>query len=64
MNEQRYYDVLKRIAREYQTSDQLIRRGGQYGLSALEELAMAYDNMQDDAARAIHGKRRPRDKKA
>lgn len=58
-NEQRYFDALKRIARGYQTSDQLRRSAGQYGLSHTEELEMAYENIQQEAKRAIHGKRRP-----
>ena len=59
-HEQAYYDVLKKIARSYQTSDQLRRRAGQYGCSHVEELEMAYENIQEEARRAIHGKRRPR----
>ncbi|MGY3393410.1 hypothetical protein ACVWW6_006001 [Bradyrhizobium sp. USDA 3311] len=60
-NEQRYYDALQRIARQYQTADQLRRRAGQYGCSHLEELEMAYENMQQEAAHAIKGKRRPKE---
>lgn len=59
-DEQRYFDVLKKIARQYQTSDQLRRRAGQYGCSWVEELEMAYENIQQEAERAIRGKRRPR----
>jgi len=54
-----YYDALKRIARQYQTADRLLKNGGQYGLEAIEELSMAYENMQSEAERAIKGKRRP-----
>lgn len=59
-NEQLYFDTLKRIARSYQTADQLKRRGGQYGLDAAEEIEMAYENIQGEAERAIKGKRRPK----
>jgi hypothetical protein len=58
-NEQRYYDALKRIARYYQTSEQIRRKAGQYGLDHLEELEMIYENVQQDAKNAIKGRRRP-----
>ena len=58
-NEQRYFDALKVIAKNYQTSEQLRRRAGQYGLDHVDELEMAYENMQQVAKNAIHGKRRP-----
>lgn len=59
-NERLYYDALKRIARDYQTPDQL-RRGSEkeYGLDFQEALEYAYENMQNDARLAIKGKRRP-----
>lgn len=57
-NEQRYYDALKRIARDYQKSDRLLR-DGDCGLEGPEALGMAYDNIQSEAAAAIRGKRRP-----
>lgn len=59
MNAQRYYDALKRIAREYQTPDQLRRHAGQYGCSFVEELEMSYENIQGVAEHAIKGRRRP-----
>lgn len=60
-NEQRYYDALKRIARAYDTSDKLTANAERrYGLGPEEALAMAYDNVQGEAAAAIHGKRRPK----
>ena len=59
-NEARYYDALKKIARGYQTAEQLRRRAGQYGLSFDEEIEMAYENMQLEAERAIKGRRRPK----
>lgn len=60
-NEQRYFDALKKIARSYQSSDQLRRNAGQYGLSHGEELEAAYENIQQEAERAIKGKRRPKE---
>lgn len=60
-NEQRYFDALKTIGREYQTSDQLRRNAGQYGCDHVEELEMAYENIQELAKRAVKGKRRPKD---
>ena len=59
-NEQFYFDTLKKIARKYQTAEQLRRRGGQYGLDADEEIEMAYENIQAEAENAIRGKRRPK----
>lgn len=59
-NEQQYYDALKVIAKSYQTTDQLRRNAGQYGCDHLDELEMAYENMQQVAKNAIHGKRRPK----
>jgi|KBSSwiStaDraftv2_1062776.scaffolds.fasta_scaffold69562_6 hypothetical protein len=60
-NEQAYYDALHRIAKKYQTPDQ-IRRSAQkqWGCSYEEALEMVYENLQAEAARAIHGKRRPK----
>jgi hypothetical protein len=60
-NEQRYYDVLKRIARDYRSSKSLLSKGD-CGLSGEEALEYAYDNIQGDAAYAIQGRRRPKDK--
>lgn len=58
-NEQRYYDALKRI-KSYSTPEQLKRRAsGDYGLEYIEALEMAYENLQEEAKRAVHGKRRP-----
>lgn len=59
-NEQRYYDALKTIAKKYQTTDQLRRKAGQFGCSHIEELEMAYENLQGTAAQAIFGRRRPK----
>jgi len=61
-NEQRYFDALKRIAKDFQTSDQLRKRAGQYGCDHVDELEMAYENMQQAARDAIKGRRRPNDR--
>lgn len=58
--EQDYYDALKRIARGYQTIEQLRRSADQVGLSPGEHIEMAYENIQWEAERAIKGKRRPK----
>lgn len=58
-NEQRYYDVLKRIASDYQSSAKLRRSAGQYGCSFEEEIEMAYENIQEEAKRAIKNRKRP-----
>lgn len=60
VNEQIYFDALKRIARGYQTPDQLRRYAERdYGVSYEEALEMAYENLQHEAKCAIKGKRRP-----
>jgi hypothetical protein len=58
-NEQRYFDVLTRIAKNHQTAKQLLRND-QYGLEPMEALEMAYENMQAEAKAAIKGRRRPK----
>lgn len=58
-NEQRYFDALKRIAKDFQTSDQLRKHAGQYGCDHVDELEMSYENMQQVARDAIKGRRRP-----
>lgn len=59
-NEQRYFDVLKRIAVGYHTTDQLRRQAERkYGLGYEEALEMAYENIQQEAKEAVRGKRRP-----
>lgn len=58
--EQRMYDALKRIARAYQNLEQLERSAEkQWGVSYKEALEMAYENIQQEAANAIRGMRRP-----
>ena len=56
---QLYYDVLKRIARDYMTPEQWARSCHKDGLQPEEMLAMSYENIQAEAERAIKGKRRP-----
>jgi hypothetical protein len=58
-NEQRYFDALKRIAKDFQTSDQIRRYAGQYGCDHIDELEMSYENMQQMARNIIRGQRRP-----
>lgn len=59
-NEQRYYDALRRIARDYMKPDQLKRSAERlYGLPSEEALEMAYENVLADAEIAIRGRRRP-----
>jgi hypothetical protein len=59
-NEQKYYDTLKRIAKSYERADRLLKNGERmYGCSGEEALMMAYENIQQEAANAIKGKRRP-----
>lgn len=60
-NEQKYYDVLKRIAKEYQSSERLLKKSwNDWGLEdGTEALQMAYDNIQQEAKNATKGKRRP-----
>jgi hypothetical protein len=56
-NEQRYYDALYKIARKYEKSEKLLRLDEDsddgYGISGVETLEYAYDNIQAEAERAI-----------
>ena len=55
----RLYNTLLLI-KKYQTPDQLRRHAEKmYGLSFEEALEMAYENIQQEAANAIKGMRRP-----
>lgn len=58
--ERLYYDVLKRIARDYMTPDQLRRDADKVGLEYADYLEMSYENVKGEAERAVRGKRRPR----
>lgn len=49
------YNALVKISKHYQTIEQLQRKGGQWGLSADEEIAMAYDNLQAEAKAGLKG---------
>lgn len=59
-NERRYFDALRRIARGYQSAAQLRRYAGQYGVSFAEEIELAYENLQQEAANAIRSRRQPK----
>jgi hypothetical protein len=60
-HEQRYFDALKRIT-VYMTFEQLRRRSEKlYGLKYEEALEYAYENVIEEARRAIRGARRPKD---
>ena len=60
-NEQHYYDILKHIARNYQSPEQLRRNAEkQYGIDAEEAIEYAYENIMWDARKAIKGKKRPK----
>lgn len=56
--EQRMYDALKRIAKDYMTLNQ-IRQDSGGALDYTEYLEMAYENIKVEAAQAIKGLRRP-----
>ena len=58
--EQRMYDALKRIARDYMSPSQIRRDSERSGLGYEEYLEMSYENIQTLAADAIRGMRRPR----
>lgn len=56
---QLYFDVLKRITR-YDSPDRLRRSSEKdWGLPYEEAMAMAYENIQNEARLAIKGHRRP-----
>ena len=57
---QRYYDALRKIAREYMTPEQCARHAASYGCSPEEMIEMSYENIQNVAEVAIKGKRRPK----
>lgn len=60
-NEQRYFDTLRRIAKDYMTVEKLQKNAErQYGIGYEEALEYAYENIQQEAANAIKGKRRPK----
>lgn len=50
------YSTLKRIAKGYQTPDKLRKRADkQYGLDFEEALEMSYENIQEEAKKAVKG---------
>ena len=56
----RMYEALRRISKDYQSSEQLRRASEEeWGLSYEEALEMAYENIQNEARMAIKGMRRP-----
>lgn len=59
--QQRLYDALRRIAKEYMSPTQL-RRSSQwlYGLEYDEALEVAYENIIAEARSALRGIRRPK----
>lgn len=60
--EHRLYAALKRIS-GYETSGRLLQHGERaYGISGQECLEMAYDNIREEAKRAIKGVRAPTQK--
>lgn len=60
-NEQRYYDALQRIAKDYMTPAQIARDANSgFGIDELEYLQYAYENIQALARLAIKGRRRPK----
>lgn len=56
--ERKLYTALRRIARDYQPAERLLRHGD-CGLEGPEALEAAYDNLQWEAATAIKGIRCP-----
>lgn len=60
-NERLYYATLRKIAKDYMSSERILRDGEKlYGVSGEEALQMAYDNIQVEAAAAIRGRRPPK----
>lgn len=60
-NEQRYFDALKRIS-QYDSPERLKKNAWRdYGLDdANEAIEMAYENVIEEAKRAVRGRRRPK----
>lgn len=60
---QRYYDALRRIAHDYASPEELRRTAERrYWLNGDEAIAMAYENVMEEARVAIHRKRRPKER--
>jgi len=56
----RYYDALKRIA-SYEDPEWILKHGeNQWGLPGRECLIMSYENVLDEARRAVKGRKRPK----
>jgi len=59
--EQKLYEALRKIAKDFQTAEQVKRTAQRsLGLEPEEALEMAYENMQGVAKSAIKGIRRPK----
>ena len=60
--EREYFDALRMIAKQFHLSEWFTDENAQkkYGVSGREALEMAYDNIQQIAADAIHGRLRPK----
>lgn len=61
-HEQEYFDVLRKIAKDYRPSEWLTDEHAEmyYGVEGHEALEMSYDNIQSEAAAAISGRKRPK----
>ncbi len=57
--QQRMFDTLKRISKDYMTPDEIRRDADNTGLSYNEYLEMSYENIQAEAKAAVKGLRRP-----
>lgn len=59
--QQNMYDALRQIAKGFERSERVMKNADKdYGLSPIEALEMAYDNIQQTAKQAIKGLRRPK----
>ena len=58
-HQQRMFDTLKRISRDYMTPAQIRRDADNAGLDVEEYLEMSYENIQSEAKAAVKGLRRP-----
>lgn len=56
--EEKYRHTLTRIAKEYLTPSQLKKLATKRGANYLEQLEMAYENIQEEAKSAIKGRRK------
>lgn len=55
------YAALRKISREYMSAQRLLKSSDvDWGVSGQEALEMAYENIQEEAKRAIKGVRLPK----